>query len=137
MSPIDLIILFAIAACMRLTFLWTQLSKLELLWNDYDRKGLKFHVAKWLDRLTLLAFTVPALLTLLKIRDLEHPWATSFLIFLGIQLLSRLKVHCFPRTNLPRAFDEAKVDLIVHLLMSLAGAVGLTIVAAIYLWWST
>ncbi len=136
MSPIELTIVFVIAACVRLTFLWTQLSKLDLLWNDFDRKGFMYRVAMWLDRLTLLVFAVPALLTLLKLRDLEHPWITSFIVFLGIQLLSRLKVHRFPRTNVPGAFDEAKVDLIVHLLMSLAGAIGLTIVAAIYLWWS-
>ncbi|MFO0941719.1 MAG: hypothetical protein U0930_13265 [Pirellulales bacterium] len=136
MSPIELTIAFVIAACVRLTFLWSQLSKLDLLWTDYDRKGLMYQMAKWLDRLTLLAFAIPALLTLLKIRDLEYPLTTSFIVFLGIQLLSRLKAHCFPRTNLPGAFDEAKVDLIVHLLMGLAGAVGLTIIAAIYLWWS-
>jgi len=55
--------------------------------------------------------------------------------WLGYSLLARLTVHRFPRTNLPGALDQAKIDLGIHLLLAVLGALGATAVAWIYFLW--
>jgi hypothetical protein len=135
MSPIGLTLVLLITLTLRLLFIGTRLSDLNSLWADYERRGLKFRLAQWLDWITLGGFAIPAVILLYKINSLAYPLTTTFIGFLGIQLLSRLKVSRFPRTNLPGAFTEAKINLIVHIMLSFAGAAGVTLLATIYLWW--
>lgn len=134
MSPTGLALILLTAFALRLLFIGLHLSNPDSLWVDYEQRGLKFRMAQALDWITLGGFAIPTCLLLYNITDISNPLTTTFVGFLGMQLLSRLKVSCFPRTNLHGAFAEAKIDLIVHLMMSLGGAVGVTALAAIYLW---
>ncbi len=135
MSPNGLALVLLIALALRLLFIGLHLSNPDSLWVDYERRGLKFRLAQGLDWITLCGLALPTCVSLYNIKVISNPLTTTFVGFLGIQLLSRLRVSCFPRTNLPGAFTEAKVNLIVHLIMSVVGAAGVTILAAIYLWW--
>ncbi len=135
MSPISLTSVLLIAFTLRLLFIGFHLSNPESLWADYERRGLRFRLAQGLDWFTLGGFVIPTCILLYNIKAIPYPLTTTFVGFLGIQLLSRLKVSCFPRTNLPGAFTEAKVNLVVHLMMSVGGATLVTLLAVIYLWW--
>jgi hypothetical protein len=135
MSLIGLTFILLVALGLRLLFIGIHLSDPDSLWADYERNGFKFRIARWLDWLTLGGFAIPALISLYKINNLPQPLTTTFVGILGIQLLSRLNASYFPRTNVPGAFAEAKINLFVHLLMSVLGAAGVTLLAAIYLWW--
>jgi hypothetical protein len=135
MSPTALALVLLGTLTLRLLFIAAQLSNIESLWVDYERGGLKFRLAQWLDWLSLGGFAIVTIFLLYKINNLADPLKTTFIGILGIQLLHRLKVSCFPRTNLPGAYAEAKIDLAVHLIMSLVVAAGITLLTAIYLWW--
>ncbi len=137
MSPNGLALVLLIAFALRLLFIGLHLSDPDSLWVDYERRGLRFRLAQGLDWITLGGFAIPTCILLYNIKGISNPLTATFVGFLGIQGLSRLKVSCFPRTNLPGAFAEAKVNLIVHLIMSIVGAAGVTVLVAIYLWWQT
>lgn len=135
MSPNSLALILLVTLTLRLLFIGVHLSNPDSLWGDYERRGLKFRLAQWLDWLSLAGFAIVTLILFYKINSLTDPLKTTFVGVLGIQLLNRLKVSCFPRTNIPGAFAEAKIDLTVHLLMSLLGAAVVTLLTAIYLGW--
>lgn len=137
MSTGGLVLILLIAFALRLLFIVLNLSDLGSLWGDYERRGLKFRLAQGLDWITLGGFAIPACVLLYHIKDIASPLTTTFVGLLGMQLLSRLKVSCFPRTNLPNALTEAKINLFVHLIMSVVGAAGFTVLVAIYLWRQT
>lgn len=120
----------------RLSFLWRHLmADPEQLWSDYERRGPSYKLAWLLDLATFGVFFGVSALTVYKLHEMTHPLVRVFVVFLGLSLLIRLRVHRFPRTNIPRAFEEAKADLIVHLVMSVLSGIGMMIVTAIYLWW--
>lgn len=75
-------------------------------------------------------------MTLYNFPAIVYPLWTFFISILGLQLLNRLRVHRFPRTNLPHAWMEAKLDFGIQLVISIAVATGVTGLAALYLWWS-
>ncbi len=135
MSPNGLYQILLIDFALRLLFIGLHLSNPDSLWVDYERRGLQFRLAQGLDWITLGGFAIPTFVLLYNIKSISNPLTTTFVGFFFIQLLSRLKVSCFPRTNLPGALTEAKVNLIVHLIMSVVGAAGGTVLAAMYLWW--
>lgn len=134
MSPIGLLLLLLVALALRLLFIGVHLSDPGSLWADYDRCGLKYRLAQCLDWITLGGFAIPVFVLLFRINQVASPLIMTFVGFFGIQLLSRLRTSRFPRTNLAGAFTEAKIDLIVHLLMSLLGAASVTLLTAVYLW---
>lgn len=120
----------------RLSFLWRFLmTDPELLWSDFERRGDKYKLAWLLDLATFGFFFGVSALTVYKLHEMTFPLVRVFVVFLGLSLLIRLRVHRFPRTNVPRAFEEAKADLIVHLVMSVLSGIGMVIVTTIYLWW--
>lgn len=135
MTPFSLVLVFVVALGLRLGFLAIQLRDPDALWSDYERRGAKYRVAQGIDALTVGVFTILVLMSLYDSQSLRYPLGTTFVGFLGVQLLMRFRVHRFPRTNVPGAVTEAKIDLLVHLLMSLAGAVAITLAAAVFLWW--
>ncbi len=132
----SLVGLLAGMLAIRIAFLAAHFGNLESLWADYDRRGLLFHLGRGLDYATLAVFLAGAMWTLWAI-DGQDPakLAKVFVACLGWSLLARLPVHRFPRTNLPGAFSEAKIDLAVKLLMSFLTALGATMVTAVYYWW--
>ncbi|MFO0923572.1 MAG: hypothetical protein U0905_13910 [Pirellulales bacterium] len=136
MSPITLTIVFVVAFGVRLLFLGVHLSDPDRLWSDYERRGLRYRIAQGVDLVSFLMFAAPAFYSLYKIHSLESPLMTTFVSFLGLQLLGRLAIQKFPRTNSPGLFSEAKIDLFVQVLLSLLGGGVLTCLAAVYLWWS-
>ncbi|MCU0719796.1 MAG: hypothetical protein MUC83_08835 [Pirellula sp.] len=135
MSPIGFGIVLLIALSLRVGFLLMHFSNLESLWTDYERNGLKLRLAQALDTLTWLLFAIPFIIALFQFNSLEQPLITTFIGFLGLQLLSRLRTSSFPRTNVPGALSEAKTDLLVHFIMSLVWAAVVTLLVAVYLWW--
>lgn len=120
----------------RLLFLGIHLSDPDRLWSDYERRGLRYRVALGLDLVSFLVFAVPAFYSLYKIHSLESPLLSTFVSLLGLQLLGRLPVQRFPRTNAPGLFSEAKIDLFVQVLLSFVGAGVMTFLLGVYLWWS-
>lgn len=124
------------AVALRVAFLAVNLGSPERLWTDYERRGLRFQLARGLDYATFGVFLAGALGCLWRI-DGQDPWrlAKVFVAWLGCSLLARLAVHRFPRTNYPGALSEAKIDLFVHLLLSLLAAVAATAVAWAYFWY--
>lgn len=135
MSLLSVIGLLAVLLGFRLGFLWLNLSDFEQLWYDFERRGIRFKLAWILDLATLGFFFGVAAWTVFRIGDLDWPFIRLFVTFGGLSLLSRLQVHRFPQTNLPGAFDEAKIDLIVHLIMASLSGLGIALVGAAYLWW--
>jgi hypothetical protein len=123
-------------AALRVAFLAACLGSPERLWSDYERRGSRFHLARGLDYMTFGIFLVGALWCLWRI-DGQDPWRLGkvFVAWLGCSLLARLPVHRFPRTNLPGALSAAKIDLAVHLLLSLLTAVAATAAAWAYFWY--
>lgn len=137
-----------VAMALRLGFLAFHFSNLERLWSDYERRGSQYQLARLLDYLTLAVFLGAAVWTLWGL-DSQDPLRLVkpevlfhmevlfriFVAWLGVSLLARLAVHRFPRTNLPGGLDQAKIDLGVHLLMAVLGALAATAVAWVYFWW--
>lgn len=128
--------LLAGALALRIGFVVAHFGDPERLWTDYARRGLRYHLARGLDYVTLALFLAAAVWTLWAMggQDAQR-LAKVFVAGLGASLLTRLYAHRFPRTNRPGAFAEAKIDLAVHLLMSLVAAVAFTAVAAVYFGW--
>ena len=118
---------------LRLVFLAFHFNNLERLWGDYERRGLYFQLGRALDYLTLAVFLVVGVWILWGL-DSQDPLrlVKVFVAWLGYSLLARLAVHRFPRTNLPGALDQAKIDLGVHLLLAVLGALAATAVGWIY-----
>jgi hypothetical protein len=133
---------------LRLGFLSFHFNNLERLWGDYERRGPYFQFARTLDYLTLAVFLAAAIWALwgLDSQDALRPVKPEvlfrkevlfriFVAWLGVSLLARLAVHRFPRTNLPGGLEQAKIDLGVHLLLAVLGALAATAVAWVYFWW--
>ena len=131
-----LTVLWGGLAALRVAFLALHLRNLDGLWYDYERGGTRFQLARGLDWLTLAGFLAAATWTLWGI-DGRTPdrFGQIFVAWLGFLLLERLPVHRFPRTNLSGGLREAMITLAVHVLLSVLGALGAVIVAAIYFWW--
>jgi hypothetical protein len=136
MVPWPIVILWVVLAAIRLAFLGSQLRDPEGLWYDYERGGPKYRMARWLDYLTLGAFSVAAAWSLWGL-DAQTParLALVFVSWLGFFLLERLPVHRFPRTNRPGALDEALVSLAVNLGLSVLAALAATVLAALFFRW--
>jgi hypothetical protein len=90
MAAFQLTLVLLATLGMRVLFIAFHFSDPGLLWSDYERRGLNYRIAQWLDVLTLICFAVPTLISLYKIQELHKPLLTTFIGFLGIQLLSRL-----------------------------------------------
>lgn len=130
------VICWGAAAALRLAFLALHFGDLGRLWSDYERGGARARLAQWLDWLTLGTFLAVAAWAMWR----DGGEASSrpirfFAVWLGLLLLERFPVHRFPRTNVLGAFEEAKVSLIVNLMLSVLGALGMTALWLIYLWW--
>jgi len=136
MRPWTLTILLGGLTALRVAFLGLHLRDLDGLWYDYEHRGPRFQLARALDYLTLGVFLAAAVWALWGI-DERTPARLGrvFVAWLGIFLLERLPVHRFPRTNRPGGFDEAKMALAVHVLLSVLGAAGATVMTSIYFWW--
>lgn len=129
-----LVILWGGLAALRLAFLAFHFRDLDGLWNDYARSGLAFQQARALDYVTLGVFMVAAVWALWGLdRETPDSLGRVFVAWLGVLLLERLPVHRFPRTNVPGGLSEAKLGFAVAVLLSVLGALGATIIAA--LWW--
>jgi len=135
MSLLSLIVVFAVALSVRLIFLALHLRDLNRLWSDYEIGGARFRLAGWLDAMTLLAFAIVASISVFNFHSAAHPRSMVFVAALGLQLLTRFASQRFPRTNVSGTFFEAKLDFGIHILLSLLGAAGATLLASIYLWW--
>jgi hypothetical protein len=127
---------FAGALGLRFAFLAANLRYVERLWCDYERRGPRYVLARWVDFATLIAFMATAVWRMWTF-DKDDPYrlAKIFVVWLGWSLLTRLRVHRFPRTNVPGSYMAAKVDLVVHLVMSVVVALALTGASWIYFWW--
>ena len=124
------------ALALRIAFLAAHFGDLERLWYDYERRGPRFRLARALDLATLVAFLAAAAWALWKL-DREYPYrlGTYFVVWLGWALLARLTVHRFPRTNVGRAYDEARFMLVFHLVASVVVALVLTGAMWVYFRW--
>lgn len=134
-----LMILWGGLAALRLAFLALHLAinrDFEGLWRDYARGGLQFQLARWVDILTLGVFLAAAVWALWGM-DAQTPdrLGRVFAAWLGFSLLQRLPVHRFPRLNQPGGLGEAAIALAIHVLLSVLGALGATLVAVIYFRW--
>jgi len=137
MSLSVLLILLGVALALRVGFLAAHLNRLDVLWNEYDRRGLSYRLAQLLDALTFVGFAVCAgyaLWTLPADASSVVRYGTVFVAWFGVALLERLAVHRFPRTNAPSLFDDAKVGLFTNLLLSLLSGLAMTGVTALYFW---
>lgn len=121
----------------RLMFITFHWRNLEQLWYDYERNGILYRIASLIDIATGLIYFGLVLRFLYYFPSIDNPLPDMFLSALGLSVLSRLMIHRFPRTNTPGAYSEAKVDLLVHLVMSLLTAVGVTLLTAVYLWFAS
>jgi|GEM_PF-2159690 len=134
MSILGLIVVFLIALSVRLIFVALHLGDPNRLWNDYEVGGPRFRLAGWFDVITLSAFAIVASISVFNIHSADHPRTMVFVAALGLQLLTRFTSQSFPRTNVSGALFEAKLSFGIHLLLSLLGAAGATLLASIYLW---
>jgi len=137
MSLSVLLILLGIALALRVGFLAAHLNRLDVLWNEYDRRGLSYRLAQLLDILTFVGFAVCAgyaLWTLPTDTSGLVRYGTVFVAWFGVALLERLAVHRFPRTNAASLFDDAQVSLLTNLLLSLLSGLVMTGVTALYFW---
>lgn len=134
MSLDGLIVALSIALALRLFFLVAHLHDLQALWSDYEQRGFRYRLAQGVDWSTLGLFAALVFIALYKIHSLNYPLTMTFVGIFGLQILNRFRISRFPQTNLPDAFFEAKISLMVHVLLSIAGAAGFTLVTAIYLW---
>jgi hypothetical protein len=124
------------AAALRLAFVAFHFRDLDRLWYDFERGGPRCRLARWLDVSTLGVFLAVAVWALWGSDERGPHWLGKvFVAWLGLSLLARLPVHRFPRTNVPGALDRAKIELAVHLLVSLLGALGGTAVTWAYFRW--
>lgn len=121
----------------RLMFIAFHWRNLEQLWYDYERNGILYRIASLIDIATGLIYFGLVLRFLYYFPSIDNPLPDMFLSGLGLSVMSRLTIHRFPRTNPPGAYSEAKVDLLVHLVMSLLTAVGVTLLTAVYLWFAS
>jgi len=121
---------------LRLAFVAFHFRDMEQLWYDYEHCGLRFQTARLLDFATFASFVAAAGWALWKIDGQDpHRLSKFFVVWLGWSLLARLQVHHFPRTNRSGLYEQAKINLFVHLLMSLLGALVATAAAWIYFRW--
>lgn len=124
------------AVALRLVFLAFHFRDLDRLWSDYERGGPRFRLAQLLDGLTLVTFIAVAVWAMWGDGgETPNRHIRVFLVWLGLLLLERLPVCRFPRTNVTAAFGEAKIALLVNLVLSVLGALGMTALASIYFWW--
>lgn len=121
---------------LRCGFIALHLANPERLWSDYERSGIRFHLARWLDWLTTIVILGAAIWA---VGQAEGTFLSrSFVVFVAYlctTLAIQLPVHRFPRTNLVGAWAEAKLTLLSHIIGSVAGALVAAGLAAIYFWW--
>lgn len=121
---------------LRASFIWINLPDLELLWNDFENRGVKYKLAWLLDLTTFGFFVGIAILTVYRIQQIDYPIVRVFIVFFGVALLAKLQAHRFPRTNVPGALVRAKANLTVSLLMAVICGAVMAVVAAVHLWWN-
>jgi hypothetical protein len=121
---------------LRTAFFAFHLRDPETLWHDFERRGLRYQVARGLDYLTLIAFGVAAVFALwgVTVQTPDRLWRV-FVAWLGFLLLERLPLHRFPRTNRPGAMLDAQVSLGANVLIALLGAAAASALAAVYFAW--
>ena len=137
MAALPLILVLLGAIILRLLFILLHWTDLGRLWDDLDRRGIRFQLARALDLMTFLAFAGFAFYALWDLRGQTGFWqryGTAFVAWFGVSLLPRLPVHRFPRTNLPRSFSEAQILLIAHLITAVISGLGMTGLTALYFW---
>lgn len=137
MSLSVLLIVLGIALVLRVSFLAAHRNQLDVLWNEYDRRGLSYRLAQLLDALTFVGFAVCAgyaLWTLPTAAGGVVRYGTVFVAWFGVAMLERLAVHRFPHTNAPHLFDDAMVSLFTNLLLSLLSGLAMTGVTGLYFW---
>lgn len=131
-----LIATWVVAALLRLSFLALYLRDPGRLWDDYERAGPLFSVARWLDRLTWAAVVAVALWTLAGLTAATpRGTLTVFLVWFGVSLLTRFPVHRFPRTNVPGAWHEATTTGISQLVLAMGEALLAGAAVVVYFWW--
>src|SRR6478672_3792227 len=90
------------ALAMRIAFVACHLRDLDQLWYDYEHRGLRFRTALVLDYTTLATFVAAAVWAVWKLDGLDsYRLGKFFVVWFGWSLLTRLQIHCFPRTNRP------------------------------------
>jgi hypothetical protein len=123
----------AAALAVRVGFLLIHSRDADGLWYDFERRRLRFHIARLVDWISFLAFAGVAALALWQQDTKEGGWlGTFFVAWLGLSLLGRLQVHRFPRTNQPGQYRDAQVSLFTHVVVSLSGALAATGAAWLY-----
>jgi hypothetical protein len=133
-----LVVVLALTLLARIAFIAFQWNHLESLWYDFEHRGFRFQLARALDGLTVTVFVVCAYLAMsnndFRQWSLWYQSAMVFTAWLGFLLLIKLPVHRFPRTNVPGAFESAKIELIVHLVMSAIQACAISSLFALWTW---
>lgn len=132
------LLVLGIAFALRVGFLAAHLNRLDVLWSEYDRRGLSYRLAQLLDALTFIGFAACAGYALWTLpasaAGSVARYSQIFIAWFGVALLGRLAVHRFPRTNAPQLFDDAKASLLTNLLLSLLSGLAMTGVTVLYFW---
>lgn len=133
-----LIFILICAFILRLSILIAHLNRLDTLWYDFDRRGLRYRLAQLLDLLTFVGYAICAGYVLWTLPGSEASGAgryiTVFVAWFGVALLERLAVHRFPPTNAPALFNDAYVSLLTNLLLALLSGMMMTGATALYFW---
>ena len=128
--------LLVVAMTLRVVFILLFSRDADSLWYDYEHRGIRFQLARFLDFGTLIGFIAAVVWTLWKSDQHDsYRLAKFFVAWLGWSLLARLQIHRFPRMNRPGLYDQAKINLYAHLLMSLLSTVAVTAALGVYFWW--
>jgi hypothetical protein len=123
------------ALTLRVIYLAFHFTDLERLWGDFERRQIRFQLARLVRYLTFAAFIAAAVWCFWKIETKGIGfYGKIFVLWFGWSLLARLPVHRFPRTNRPGAYQEAQLHLFVHLVMSFLGAAAATALIGAVLW---
>jgi hypothetical protein len=129
-----IVALLFVALLLRVGFIGMNLRDIDSLWYDFEHRGFKFQLARCIDWLTLLGFSIPSILALYWFADQSFYVLLFFTCFLGMGLLVKLPVHKFPRLNVPGAMNDAKASLIAHLVAALLGSAVLSLFTMLILW---
>jgi hypothetical protein len=108
----------------------------DSLWYDYERRGARFQLARALDYLTFLGFSIVSVWLLWDAGADSPYWLAKFaLAWFGWSLLARFQVHHFPRMNRPGLYREAQMNLVVNLIVAVLSTAAMTGIVALVRWW--
>jgi hypothetical protein len=134
-----LLIVLTICLALRGAFVAYHFNRLEAMWSDFDRRGLSYRIAWLLSAITLVAYFAAVIGMFWNLPKSDLPWPVRygaiFIAWLGLALLERFPLHKFPRTNSHALFQEAKLELMVNLIMAFGSAIGMTVLSGAYYWW--